>query len=143
LSFSQSEAAWRQGIVEKNPLTVSTDRDTISWFSGIWMNGWAFAMIDINKIQPAIAQTCRQLSVKRLGLFGSVLTEDFSDRSDVDVLVIFDTEKDVDWFDRYFSLKEKLEEIFQRQVDLVVDKKFRNPVFQQSVDRTRTVIYER
>ena len=100
-------------------------------------------MIDIEKVKPEIDRICRRLPVKRLGLFGSALTKHFSQSSDIDVLVIFDSGEDIDLFDKYFELKERLEEIFKRDVDLVVDKKFKNPVFRESVDRTRTVIYER
>lgn len=100
-------------------------------------------MIAIEKFKSDIDRVCRQLAVKRLGLFGSALTDDFSPDSDIDVLVIFDTDEGVDLFAEYFELKERLEEIFKRQVDLVVDKHFRNPLFREIVDRTRTVIYER
>jgi uncharacterized protein len=100
-------------------------------------------MIDIEKVKPEIDRICRKLPVKRLGIFGSALTRNFSQSSDIDVLVIFDSGEDIDFFDKYFELKEQLEEIFKRNVDLVVDKKFKNPVFRKSVDRTRTVIYER
>ena len=100
-------------------------------------------MIDIEKVKPEIDRICRRLPVKRLGIFGSALTQHFSQSSDIDVLVIFDSGEDIDFFDKYFELKEQLEEIFKRNVDLVVDKKFKNPVFRKSVDRTRTVIYER
>lgn len=100
-------------------------------------------MIDIEKIKPEIEQVCRRLPVRRLGLFGSALRRDFSQSSDVDVLVIFDSGENIDLFDKYFELKEQLEGIFGREVDLVIDKKFRNPVLRESIDRTRTVIYER
>jgi len=100
-------------------------------------------MIDIEKVKPEIDRICRRLPVKRLGIFGSALTRNFSQSSDVDVLVIFDSGEDIDFFDKYFELKEQLEKIFERDVDLVVDKNFRNPVFRKSVDRTNTVIYER
>ncbi len=100
-------------------------------------------MIDIEKIKPEIERVCRRLPVKRLGLFGSALSRNFSQGSDVDVLVIFDSDETIDLFDKYFELKEQLEEIFKREVDLVVDRKFRNPVLRKSIERTRTVIYER
>ncbi len=100
-------------------------------------------MIDIKKLKPEIERLCRTLPVKRLGLFGSALTQNFSKGSDVDVLVIFDSGENIDLFDKYFELKEKLEKIFKRNVDLVVDKKFRNPVLRNSIDKTRTIIYER
>ncbi|MFH1613663.1 MAG: nucleotidyltransferase domain-containing protein [Planctomycetota bacterium] len=100
-------------------------------------------MIDIEKIKPEIKRICQRLPVKRLGLFGSALSQNFSRDSDVDVLVIFDSGENIDLFDKYFELKEQLEEIFNREVDLVVDKKFKNPVLRESIERTRTIIYER
>ena len=100
-------------------------------------------MIDIEKVKPRIEQVCRTLPVKRLGLFGSVLGENFTENSDVDVLVIFDSGEDIDLFGKYFDLKERLEEIFDRDVDLVVDKQFKNPVLRESINRTRMIIYER
>jgi len=100
-------------------------------------------MIDIEKVKPEIERVCQRLPVKRLGLFGSALSQKFSKGSDVDVLVIFDSGEDIDLFDKYFELKEQLEQIFKREVDLVVDKKFKNPVLRETIDRTRTVVYER
>jgi predicted nucleotidyltransferase len=100
-------------------------------------------MIDIEAIKPEIERVCRCLPVKRLGLFGSALSNNFSQGSDVDVLVIFDSDENIDLFDKYFELKEQLQEIFKRQVDLVVDRKFKNPVLRESIDKTRTIIYER
>ena len=100
-------------------------------------------MIDIEKLKPEIDQLCKSLPVKRLGLFGSALRGDFSQSSDIDVLVIFDEDEEIDLFDKYFELKENLEEIFKRKVDLVVDRNFKNPVLKESIDRTRTIVYER
>jgi predicted nucleotidyltransferase len=100
-------------------------------------------MFEIEKIKPEIERICRNLPIKRLGLFGSVLSRSFSENSDVDVLVVFDSSGNIDLFDKYFELKEKLEEIFKRDVDLVVDKEFKNPVLRESINRTRTIIYER
>ena len=100
-------------------------------------------MIDIERIKPEVERVCRRLPVKRLGLFGSALRQNFSQSSDVDVLVIFDSGENIDLFDKYFELKEQLEVVFKRQVDLVVDKKFKNPVLRESIDKTRIVIYER
>jgi predicted nucleotidyltransferase len=105
--------------------------------------GNTIAMIDVEKIKPEIERLCRRLPVKRLGLFGSALSRNFSQSSDIDVLVIFDSGENIDLFDKYFELKEQLEEIFKREVDLVVDKKFKNPVLRESINKTRLIIYER
>lgn len=100
-------------------------------------------MINLNELKPDIERVCRALPVKRLGLFGSVLSSDFSHDSDVDVLVVFDSDDKIDYFNKYFELKEQLSEVFHRTVDLVVDKPFKNPVFRESVEKTRTIVYER
>jgi hypothetical protein len=100
-------------------------------------------MVDLGKLKPEIERVCRTMPVKHLGLFGSALSKDFGPSSDVDVLVVFDTAGNVDLFDVYFELKERLEALFGRKVDLTVDKQFKNPVFKASVEKTRTVIHER
>jgi uncharacterized protein len=100
-----------------------------------------YQMMDIQRLKPQIDHICGQLSVRRLGVFGSVLRKDFGPASDVDVLVVFN-EDSTDLFDKYFELKERLEEVLGREVGLIVDKPFRNPVFRDAVERTRTIIYE-
>ena len=100
-------------------------------------------MISLKKYQPEINKVCGRYPVKRLALFGSVLTERFSRDSDIDVLVMFEKKEGLDHFDVYFSLKEELEKVFGRSVDLVVEKKFQNPYFKRSLEKTRKTIYER
>ncbi len=100
-------------------------------------------MIDIEKVRPEVEAVCRRFPVKRLGLFGSAVREDFAPDSDVDVLVVFDEGERGDVFEDYFELKEGLEQVFGRAVDLVMDKDFRNPVLRERINATRTVIYER
>lgn len=100
-------------------------------------------MIDLFELKTEIERVCRALPVKRLGIFGSAVTEDFAHDSDIDVLVVFDSDENIDFFDKYFELKEQLSKIFNRPVDLVVDKPFKNPFFRASVEKTRTVVYER
>jgi len=57
-----------------------------------------------------------RFSVKRIGLFGSVLHGSASDRSDVDILV----ELAHPTFDQYMDLKFFLEDKLGRPVDLVL-----------------------
>lgn len=86
-----------------------------------------------------IQALCRELSVRRLDLFGSAANGAFDvNTSDVDVLVDFGPGLD---FDRYFSLKEGLEKIFGRPVDVVTLSSLTNPYFRQSVMATRELIY--
>jgi uncharacterized protein len=100
-------------------------------------------MIDLTQIKPEIERICRSLPVKRLGVFGSAITDRFSPDSDVDVLVLFDLNENVDFFDQYFDLRERLAAVFGREIDLIIDKPFRNPFFRDSVEKNRVIIYER
>jgi predicted nucleotidyltransferase len=86
-------------------------------------------MLDLLKLKPEVERVCRLLPVKRLGFFGFALTRSFAPDSDVDVLVVFDADESIDLFDKYFELKERLESIFEREADLVVDKLFEKSGF--------------
>lgn len=89
-----------------------------------------------------IEALCRQLKVGRLDLFGSATGDAFDGASsDVDVLVDFDAGQAFDYFDTYFSLKEGLEEILGRHVDVVVDSSIRNPYFRRQVMQSREMLY--
>jgi len=97
-------------------------------------------MLNVDQIKPAIKNLCTRLRVKRLDIFGSATTDRFAPDSDVDVLVVFERDGD-GLFDRYFDLKEGLEQIFNRNVDLVTEASVKNPYFKQEIERTRTNVY--
>lgn len=97
-------------------------------------------MLDLDKIKPDVIQLCQRLKVNRLDLFGSAATEEFGPESDVDVLVEFDRSFG-DLFNRYFELKEQLEKITGRSVDVVVESAVRNRYFKIVIEQTRTNIY--
>lgn len=84
-------------------------------------------LIDTN--MDKLINLCKKHKVNKLFVFGSILTDKFSKDSDIDLIVDF---KEVDLFeyaDNYFSLKYSLEEIFQREVDLLEEKAIKNPFF--------------
>ena len=85
---------------------------------------------------------CRSLGVRRLDLFGSAAGGRFDESSsDVDVLVEFDRGRDFDYVEAYFALKDGLEEILRRPVDVVTVTSIRNPYFRDQVMRTREPLY--
>jgi uncharacterized protein len=57
--------------------------------------------------------------VERLALFGSAARDELRSESDVDVLVEF---KERTTFDHYFGLRDYLEHILGRRVDLVTNR---------------------
>ena len=88
-------------------------------------------------------QLCKEHKVKELYIFGSILTQRFNDASDVDFLVQFENIDILDYFDNYMDFKEKLEILFERQVDLLENQAIRNPVFRKVLDRDKKLVYER
>ena len=68
----------------------------------------------INKNQNDI----QKYGVKRIGLFGSFLTNKQKSDSDIDILVEF--KKGEKTFDNYMDLKFYLENLFKHDVDLVI-----------------------
>ena len=90
-----------------------------------------------------LSQLCKEHKVKNMYLFGSVLNENFSVSSDIDFLVNFNKIPLKNYFDNYISLKNGLENLYIRSVDLVEDKTVRNPVLRRSIDRNKKLIYGR
>jgi predicted nucleotidyltransferase len=84
----------------------------------------------------------RAFRVGRLELFGSAATGSFdAASSDLDFLVEFANLQQGEWADAYFGLKESLEELFGRPVDLVMPSAVTNPYLLASIDTSRIVLY--
>jgi uncharacterized protein len=91
--------------------------------------------------REAISEICRQNGVRRLLVFGSALTDRFDEsRSDVDFLVEFRDDV-VNRFDAYFGLKESLEALLGRPVDLVASAALENPYFAAYVAESGQELY--
>ncbi len=90
--------------------------------------------------REAITQICQRYRVKSLDLFGSAARGDMGPASDYDFLVEFAPPLD-DYADRYFGLKEELEALLGRPVDLVVGKSIRNPYLRRSIEQNRVNVY--
>ena len=81
-------------------------------------------MLDFDSFISQIENSCSKYDVRRLTVFGSALREDFQEASDVDFLVEFHNAKN--GLHRYISLKEELENILNRPVDLVMPDALKN-----------------
>jgi uncharacterized protein len=88
-----------------------------------------------------ITRLCQENRVKNLYVFGSVLTKDFKDTSDIDMIVEIDSNDPLDYADKYFNLKFSLQDIFNREVDLLENKAIRNPYIRENIDKTKSLVY--
>jgi predicted nucleotidyltransferase len=88
-----------------------------------------------------IQELCKANKVKSLFAFGSVTRDDFSEFSDIDLVVDFEEKDPFKYTDLYFNLKSKLEEILKRQVDLLEERAIKNRIFRQQLENTKVKIY--
>ena len=89
-----------------------------------------------------VEAACRRRSVRRLELFGSAVRDDFDETtSDLDFLVEFDAATELPALERYFGLKEDLEALFGRPVDLIMPRAVRNPYVRAEIERDRQLLY--
>lgn len=93
-----------------------------------------------------IADLCRRHHVRRLEVFGSAGGDggDFDPaRSDVDFLVAFDDAAGQPSLQTFFQLKEGLENLLQRPVDLVSAQALRNPFILAQIEQSKETVYAR
>lgn len=89
---------------------------------------------------PAITAFCHKWRVTEFALFGSVLRDDFRPDSDIDVLLTF--ESGAPWHLWHFvDMKDELEALFGREVDIVEKKAIRNPIRREDILNSYQVVY--
>jgi|ERR671933_2077200 predicted nucleotidyltransferase len=90
--------------------------------------------------ENAIASFCERWKITEFALFGSILRDDFRPDSDVDVLVSFAPDDKWSLWD-IIAMKEELETLFEREVDLVEKVALKNPFRLYEILSTKQVIY--
>ena len=85
---------------------------------------------------------CIKNKVIELYLFGSAASDYLSESSDLDFAVLFsDNLSPLEHGSAYFSLKDDLEELFNREIDLVSYRVVKNAVFKEQLDQTKISLY--
>ena len=98
----------------------------------------------IDKYREQVAILCQRTSARQLDAFGSAVRDDFdAETSDLDFLVDFDPLPPAQYADAYFTLKEGLEALFDRSVDLVTLSSLVNPYFRDRIAAERRTVYAR
>ncbi len=90
----------------------------------------------LNISREVLEDFCRRHRIRRLALFGSVLGEDFSPGSDIDVLVVFESGARVGL--KFFEIEQELSQIMGQNVDLntpnFLSHYFRDQVMSEAED---------
>lgn len=98
-------------------------------------------MILIYQNIELIKLLCKTHNVKRLYAFGSILTDQFNEESDIDLIVDFNEIELLDYADNYFDLKFSLEDSLKRPIDLIEEKAIKNPYFKRAIEKNKQLIY--
>lgn len=92
-----------------------------------------------------IISFCKKWNISELAFFGSVLREDFNPKnSDIDIMITFIPNHHWGW--EIVTMKDELEAIFNKPIDLVTKKAIensKNPFRKKEILDTYQVIYEK
>jgi predicted nucleotidyltransferase len=96
----------------------------------------------IENNREKLNKLCQKYDVQTMYVFGSASTDSFDESSDVDILISFKKDISIEKYtDNYFELHYKLEELFDRKVDLITENSLSNPYFKESVEETKKLLY--
>jgi predicted nucleotidyltransferase len=91
---------------------------------------------------PKLKELCQKYDIKTMYVFGSASSDDFKEDSDIDILINFKEGISIEKYtDNYFELHYKLEELFNRKIDLVTENSLANPYLKDSIDKTKKLLY--
>lgn len=86
---------------------------------------------------------CQFYNVKNLYAFGSAITNHFDENtSDIDLLIEIDEDDPLLRGEKLLAIWDKLEEFFQRKVDLLTQSSLTNPILRKNIDATKILIYD-
>jgi predicted nucleotidyltransferase len=87
-----------------------------------------------------IVSICKKYYIIELSIFGSSIRDDFNGDSDIDILVSFDNEKEINLFD-IMDLEKEFSQLLKREVDIVEKEALKNPIRKDRILSTREIIY--
>lgn len=98
----------------------------------------------IDRKREDLAALCLRTGARRLDVFGSAVRGDFDPAvSDIDMLVEFDEVPPAAYAEAFFVLKEGLERLLGRPVDLITNSSLDNPYFRKRIAAERQTVYAR
>ena len=87
-----------------------------------------------------IVRLCKKYSVIELSVFGSSIRDDFSQNSDIDILVSIDKNSRISLFD-IMDMENEFSQLFNRAVDIIEKESLKNPIRENKILSSREIIY--
>ena len=102
----------------------------------------------IQNKKKQLDEICKNHHVKSLYLFGSALTDKFSQKSDIDFLYEIDIQNFEGWADGKFdyldnlsSLEQNLELELKKKIDLIPNTLIQNKYLRNKINSTKQLLY--
>src|SRR5215475_8895055 len=83
---------------------------------------------------------CKKYKISELSIFGSSIRDDFTQNSDVDILVSFEKNSEITLFD-IMDLENEFSELLQKKVEIVEKESLKNLIRKNNILSTREIIY--
>ncbi len=91
---------------------------------------------------PELNKLFKQYKVKRAYAFGSVCSDSFNEKSDIDLIISFlDGVEPLERGENWWSLMYALQDTLKRDVDLLTEETIVNPYFIIQVNKSKELIY--
>ena len=87
---------------------------------------------DIFKLLKQNKEKLKKYNVKKIGLFGSVLREEHTNESDIDIAIEIDKEKKN--IHTFLALKREMESVFNKKVDLGIESSLK-PIAREQIKK--------
>ena len=87
-----------------------------------------------------VMRLCKKYYVIELSIFGSSIRDDFSQNSDVDLLVSFEQNSKISLFE-IIELENEFSKLLNREVDIIEKESLKNPIRKNKILTTREIIY--
>jgi predicted nucleotidyltransferase len=127
---------------ERNCPGAFSPLNTYSWVSAYNVLMRCVMSVPIDDKLEEIAATCQRYGIERLFVFGSALRDDFKPgESDIDLLVEFGPLEITKRFHVFLDAREAFRNIFQADVDLVMQGAVKNKIIANEIDRTKKLVY--
>lgn len=86
---------------------------------------------------------CKLYDVKNIYAFGSATTESFDETtSDIDLLIELEEMDPIERGEKLLAIWDKLEDFFQRKVDLLTMSSLKNPILKRNIEANKVLIYD-
>lgn len=91
---------------------------------------------------PQVVSILQKHRVKRAYAFGTVCTDAYNDKSDIDILVAFDMDEPFEGYsENFWKMEDALSQLLSRNVELIPEHTLKNPYVIHELEKNKVEIF--